>query len=91
MATPFSALPDVTAAHRLASGRVFDRTLRTACDLEVVLHGLAGTLGYEALTADRSQERAEQAEALASSLRKIADSLENVGRDVRPARLSAAA
>lgn len=91
MSAEFSSRSDVEAAHALASGRVFDRTLRTACDLEVVLHGLAGTLGYEALTADRSQERAEQAEALASALRKIADSLENVGRDVRPTRLSAAA
>lgn len=91
MSAEFSSRSDVEAAHALASGRVFDRTLRAACDLEVMLHSLAGTLAYEALLACPSNARADQADALAKALRKIAGTLDSLGRDVRPAQISAAA
>jgi hypothetical protein len=91
MAPVFSSRADMDAAHRMASTRVFDRTLRSVHDLATLAHDQVGTLSGEALTADRSDDRADEAAAVAAVLRQLADSLENVGRDVRPTRLSAAA
>ena len=81
---------DADAAHDLASTQVFDRTMRAAQDVEVLLHSLVGTLAYESLAAHRSDERSDLADALAGKLRNLANTLDGISRDVRPARARAA-
>lgn len=91
MSAALSSQADIDAAYRMASTRVFDRTLRSVHDISTLLHDQVGTLSGEALTADRSDDRADETAAVAAVLRKLADGVENAGRDVRPARLSVAA
>lgn len=91
MSAAFSSRSDSEAAHALASTRVFDRTMRTAHDLATLVHDQVGTLGSVALLGDPSDDRADEAAAVATLFRQIADRLDGISRDVRPARLPAAA
>lgn len=69
----------------LDATRVFDRSLRGAHDIEVLLSSFVGTLNYEGQRAELSADRAVELESVAIRLRAHAVTLASLAERLSPA------
>lgn len=69
----------------LDATRVFDRSLRGAHDIEVLLSSFIGSLNYEGQRAEPSVDRAVELESVAIRLRAHAVTLASLAERLSPA------